>query len=241
MNLIFDFGNTMQKMAVLSSGEVIDIVAKTKIETQDVELFLQKYQPKRSILSSVVHEPSEIKDFLENRIPLLNFSHETPIPIENEYKTPNTLGCDRLACAVAAASLFPKTPMLVLQMGTCITSDFVTETGIYKGGSISLGLEMRLQALHRFSAKLPLVACKDCNILTGTTTEESILTGVIHGITDECNGLTARYRNVYPQLKIILTGGDAKLFENKIKNEIFAIDHLVMVGLDIILNYNVEN
>ena len=293
MNLVFDFGNTTQKMAAMLSGEVVDMVKKTKIEIKDIERFLEKYNPEQAILSSVVNERAEVADFLEKRIFLLKFSHKTPIPIQNEYKTPISLGTDRLACAVAAASLFPKTAVLVLQMGTCITSDFITEAGVYKGGSISPGLEMRLNALHHFSAKLPLVSCNTsdkgaCPLVKtveqavrlrslpekqrrlsglvlsgaevaevslpfgegwggvqknfiGTTTEESILTGIIYGIADETNGLIARYRNAFPALKIILTGGDAKLFENKIKNAIFVNDHLVLVGLNIILNYNVEN
>ena len=242
MNLVLDFGNTMQKMAVLSAGKVVDIVKKAKIETEDIAQFLKKYQPKQAILSSVVNETVKITDFLNKKgISLLNFSHKTAIPIQNEYKTPDTLGSDRLACAVAAASLFPNLPVLVLQMGTCITTDFVTEDGIYKGGSISLGLEMRLKALQHFSAKLPLVAYKNVDSFIGTSTEESILSGIIHGIIDECNGITARYAEAYPSLKIILTGGDAKLFENRIKNSIFAIEHLVLFGLDLILNYNLEN
>jgi type III pantothenate kinase len=242
MNLVFDLGNTTQKMAVMSSGEMLDVMVKTKIETNDITLFLKKYYPKRAILSSVVGvgDTAEIKDFLKYKIPLLHLSSKTPVPLQNGYKTLHTLGTDRLACAVAAATLFPKTSVLILQMGTCITSDFISKLGVYKGGSISPGLEMRLQALHHFSAKLPLVAYKNIEILTGTTTEESILTGVIHAIIDECNGISERYRRTYPFLKIILTGGDANLFENKIKSGIFAIDHLVMVGLDVILDYNVE-
>ena len=241
MNLVFDLGNTTQKMAVISSGKIVDIVKKAKIETKDIALFLEKYNPRHAILSSVINETAEIVDFLEKRIFLLNFSHKTAVPIQNEYKTPDTLGSDRLASAVAATVLFPKKSALILQMGTCLTSDFVTESGVYKGGSISPGLEMRLNAVHHFSAKLPLVAYKEVNSFMGTTTEESILAGIIYGIEDECNGVIARYRSIYPSLKIILTGGDAKLFENKIKNEIFAFDNLVLVGLDVILNYNVEN
>lgn len=241
MNLVFDFGNTTQKMAILSSGKILDIMKKPKIEIQDIELFLKKYDPKQAILSSVVNETAEITDFLEKRIFFLQFSHKTAIPIQNEYKTPDTLGCDRLACAVAAASLFPKKSVLILQMGTCITSDFITESGVYKGGSISPGLEMRLKALHHFSAKLPLVKYKTRESFIGTSTEESILIGIVCGIEDECNRMIERYARAFDPLKIILTGGDAKLFENKIKNEIFVIDHLVMVGLDVILNYNVEN
>lgn len=241
MNLVFDFGNTTQKMAVLAPGRVVDVVKKNSIEIEDIEVFLKKYKIKQAILSSVVNETAEIADFLTKRISLLNFSAQTAVPIQNEYKTPDTLGSDRLACAVAAASLFPKSAVLVLQMGTCITSDFITESGIYKGGSISPGLEMRLKSLHHFSAKLPLVAYKDIHFLTGTTTEESILAGIIYGIEDEINGLIARYRKAYPCLKIILTGGDAKLFENRIENDIFAIEHLVLIGLNEILNYHVEN
>jgi type III pantothenate kinase len=242
MNLVFDLGNTTQKMAVLSAGSVVDMVKTSKIKTQDIEPFLQKYNPKRAILSSVVNETAEIADFLKEKgISLLNFSYKTPIPIRNEYQTPDTLGSDRLACAVAAAAMFPNTPALVLQMGTCITSDFVTADGIYKGGSISPGLEMRFKSLHHFSAKLPLAAYKNIDFFIGTSTEESILTGIVNGIIDECNGISARYAEAYPRLKIILTGGDAKLFENRIKNAIFTNEHLVLIGLNIILNYNIDN
>lgn len=241
MNLVFDLGNTMQKMAVMSSGKVVDVLKKGKIEAKDIALFLEKYHPQQAILSSVVNETAEIVGFLEKRIPLLNFSHKTAIPIQNEYTTPETLGSDRLACAVAAASLFPQQSVLVLQMGTCITTDFITESGVYKGGSISLGLANRFTALYLSSEKLPIVSYKDFHFLTGTTTEESILAGVIYGIEDECNGVIARYRNAYPSLKIILTGGDADWFEKRIKNELFAIDNLVLIGLDVILNYHVEN
>lgn len=240
MNLVFDFGNTYQKMAILLSGEVIDIVNKPKIETQDIDFFLKKYNPQRAILSSVVGETAEVTDFLEKKISLLQLSPQTAIPLQNEYKTPETLGNDRLACAVAAASLFPQKSVLVLQMGTCITSDFVTASGVYKGGSISPGLTMRLNALHHFSAKLPLISCKNSDFLTGSTTEESILSGVMHGIEDECNGIIERYSLAYNPLEIILTGGDANRFEHKIKNKRSVINNLVLVGLDLILNYNVE-
>ena len=240
MNLIFDLGNTTQKMAVMSSGEVVDRVKKTQIEAEDIASFVERYRPQHAILSSVAGETAEIVGFLEGRMPLLTLSCRTAIPIRNEYKTPHTLGSDRLACAVAAEALFPRQSVLVLQMGTCITSDFITE-GTYLGGTISPGLEMRLNALHHFSARLPLVASSSVDFFRGTTTEESILAGIICGMEDECNGMIARYRDAYPSLKIILTGGDAKLFENRIKNEIFAIDNLVLIGLNVILNYNVEN
>ena len=241
MNLVFDFGNTYQKMAVMSLGEVIVFVKKSKIGKRDIELFFKKYNPSQAILSSVIDKTEAIEDFVKNKIPFLKFSNKTPIPIENEYKSPQTLGADRLACAVAAQSLFLGQPVLVIQMGTCITSDFITKSGIYKGGSISPGLQMRLNSFNHFSAKLPLVKYKNTEQITGTTTEESILVGVIRGIEDECIGIINRYINAFDNLKIILTGGDAKLFENRIKNEIFAIDNLVLIGLNIILNYNAEN
>jgi len=244
MNLIFDLGNTMQKMAIMSSGKVIEIVKKPKITTKDIAKIIGKHSPTQAILSSVVDETEEITNFFKKRIPLLHFSHATPIPIQNAYKTPHTLGTDRLAGAVAAASLFPKQSTLVLQTGSCITSDFISEAGTYKGGNISPGLEMRLYALYHFSAKLPLVEYKNVNSFIGTSTKDSILTGVVRGIEDECNGIVERYINTFNPLKVILTGGDAKKFEskirNKIRNRLFVIDNLVLIGLDVILNYNVE-
>jgi len=168
----------------------------------------------------------------------LELSHSLKLPITIDYKTPNTLGKDRIAGAVGAQSLFLKENILIIDAGTCITYDVVEANGTYIGGSISPGMLMRFKSLNNFTHKLPLVPYREFNELTGKTTEESILSGVISGIAFEMHGFINGYLEKYSSLKIILTGGDAVYFEKTLKNDIFVNSNIVLIGLKEILNYN---
>jgi type III pantothenate kinase len=207
----------------------------------DIVAVGKKYKIEHVILSSVVNDTQEIEKYLAEKYTFVKLSEQTPLPVKNAYKTQHTLGSDRLACAVAAQHYFPNEHVLVLQLGTCITSDFITDEGVYMGGSISPGMEMRFKALHHFAGKLPLVEYQNIDYVTGKTTQESILSGVVNGITAECNYLIENYKSEYPCLKVIVTGGDLKAFENAIKGEFVAFANLVISGLDLILYYNVES
>ena len=240
MNLVFDFGNTYQKVAVVADGEILYLTSKPCIELQQIKEICEQYQIKNVILSSVIHHNEEIDNYLSTNYNFIRFSSNTSVPVKNNYKTTSSLGSDRLACAVAAHHFFNEDDVLILQLGTCITSDFITKDGVYEGGSISPGFDMRFTSLHHFSAKLPLVEYKDIDFIIGSSTEESILSGVINGIMAECNYIIEQYRNTYPHLKIILTGGNVKKVEGTIKGKILAFPHLVISGLDLILNYNVK-
>jgi type III pantothenate kinase len=240
MNLILDFGNTYKKIAVTSERKIIYFTAQSHIGIDVVVSIGKEYDIKNAILSSVVNDTQNIEEYLEEKYTFIKLSETTPLPIQNAYKTKHTLGSDRLACAVAAHNLFSGENVLVLQLGTCITSDFITDEGIYTGGSISPGMEMRFNALHHFSEKLPLVKYQSIDYITGKTSEESILSGVINGIIAECNYLIANYKLNYPHLKVVITGGNLKEFADAIKNDITTFPNLVISGLDLILYYNVE-
>ena len=241
MNLILDFGNTYKKMAVVFQKEILYLTAQQRIEIKDIAEIEANYEIKNVILSSVVHHTEEIEDYLGKKYRFIKLSKETKIPVKNAYRTENTLGSDRLACAAAAHDFFPQENVLILQMGTCLTSDFVTKEGVYMGGSISPGMDMRFGALHHFCDKLPLIEHKNIDFITGKSTEESILSGVINGIIAECNYVIDCYKAKYAPLKIILTGGNAKDFQSTIKSDAFAFSNLVIFGLDRILDYNVKN
>ncbi len=240
MNLILDFGNTYQKAAVVAEGEIIYLLSESCIDMKIIQIIRKQYKIKNAILSSVVHHDKNIDAYLSNNYNFIHLSPETPTPLEKSYKTSQTLGSDRMACAVAAHHFFKENDVLIIQLGTCITSDFVTKDGVYKGGSISPGLDMRFASLHHFSAKLPLIEYREIDYITGSSTEESILSGVINGIAAECNYLIEQYKEKYPLLKIILTGGSLKKIENTIKSEIITFPNLVISGLDLILNHNVK-
>jgi type III pantothenate kinase len=140
----------------------------------------------------------------------------------------------------SAAQLFPQEDVLVIDAGTAVTYDLMTSDGCYQGGSISPGILMRYKALHTFTERLPLLSPEGQPELTGRDTAGSIHSGVINGLVSEVEGIVNEYLRVFPRLKIILTGGDHNYFDKRLKVKTFAAPNLVLEGLNIILNYNLE-
>ena len=240
-HLTIDIGNTLQKAAVFSEdGKMLFFCDKEHLTEEDLLPVIEEFSVTHSILSSVGESAEILANFLKKTTNLLVFSHKTSLPICIKYKTPETLGLDRIANAVAANALFPNENVLSIQAGTCLVMDFVTKDAEYLGGSIAPGLEMRFSALHHFTKRLPLVKKQKINYFIGKTTEESIRSGVLNGIADEINGAIERYREQFGELKIILTGGNKNDLENSIKSTIFAAPNLVLNGLHKILTFNAK-
>ena len=139
---------------------------------------------------------------------------------------------------VAAHFLYPNRNVLVIDAGTCITYDLINKNEEYFGGSISPGLTIRFNALHTFTGKLPLVSHRNYYELAGNDTETSILSGVINGFLFEVDSVIDSYRDRYDDLKVLVCGGDYQFLADRLKNSIFAIPELVLVGLNEILDYN---
>lgn len=236
MNLIIDIGNTLVKLAVFEQDRMIDFKIEQEISDEKINQFISNYTIKSAIISSVrVDEEFEVL----KKYNLLTLSHSTPLPLKNCYQTPQTLGLDRLAAVVGSAIQFPDNDVLTIDMGTCITFDFLTAKKEYLGGSISPGFEMRFKALHHFTEKLPLIEYdKNQNNITGDSTVSSINSGVYNGVRNEIEGTIKQYMVQYSNLKIIVTGGDEKRFDLEPKNRIFADEFLVLKGLNEILKYN---
>jgi type III pantothenate kinase len=239
-NLILDFGNTNVKIAIVNNTEQLYFSTKEILNVSVIFKLKKKYEFQNIIISSVIDIDEELENYLQSNYKVIKLSYTTPIPIRNDYKTTLTLGYDRIACAVAAHHLFPDSHCLVIQMGSCITYDFINKKGTYLGGGISPGLLMRFKTLHFYTEKLPLITYKPISFLIGDTTDNSILSGVIHGIINESNGFIKKYKNEYKELKIIVTGGDMSKFEKELSDEVVAYPNLVLFGLSLILNYNVK-
>lgn len=238
--LILDQGNTLTKIALFDHDAFMWIRYFNKLSVHDVEqLELDKINITAGIISSVSVDACSLLPILPD-INWLILDHNTPVPLVNRYHTPETLGKDRLAGAVAASKLFPESDVLVIDAGTAITYDIVTRNKEYLGGSISPGLAIRFKGLHTFTGKLPLIEAIPFNEITGYDTRESILSGVINGTRLEIDGFIREYKEKYPELVIILTGGDAIYFDKKLKSNIFAFPNLVIDGLKLILHYNLE-
>lgn len=237
MNLVIDHGNTRGKAALFDGDQ---LVHKTTFkEVNDLVQWLAPYPVQHLLLGSVNAEGSEIANSTQHRGQTLHLNHQLPLPINIRYLTPETLGVDRIAGACGAAHLFPDTPVLVIDTGTCVNYEFVDSERNYHGGAISPGLRMRFQSVHHFTARLPLVTPADDPPLTGRSTEECIRSGIQNGMVEEIKGTITRYQTKYPQLRVVLCGGDAAFFENYLKPTIFVAPDLVLMGLNRILQHNV--
>jgi type III pantothenate kinase len=241
MELILDFGNTHRKLALFDAGKLLLAENHREITLEIIAQFVEGHPGITScILSSVIQHSEEIPVYLKQKFLFIGLDQHTPIPIINKYETNNSLGKDRLAAAVAGATTFPGNNVLVICAGTALTFDFVNEQGEYLGGSISPGMQMRFNALHTFTDKLPLLSYQEPAGLIGSNTLMSILSGVINGMIAEIEGISLRYQEKYPGLKIILSGGDLNYFVKPLKISIFALPNIVIHGLQQILSFNVN-
>ena len=241
MKLIIDVGNSFAKSAIFDDSEIVELNKSTDFSVQDVSKLLDKYKLINSaIFSSVRKNTEKLELFLAQKLHFISLDSKTPLPFTNLYATAETLGKDRVAAVAGAQSLAPHQDVLVIDAGTSITYDLLTAKGEYLGGGISPGLQMRFDALHTLTSKLPLIEAEYKNEinLIGNSTKKSILTGVQNGVLQEVDGIIGRYKSDFPGLKIIICGGDNKYFDKYLKNNIFAAPNLVLQGLMKILQFN---
>ena len=198
-------------------------------------------QMTQAILSSVKPVEDEILQFLSGNFDLfIELDHRTELPIENLYETPETLGKDRLAAAVGASELFPDQNLLIIDAGTAITYDLVSEKNEFIGGNISPGLQMRFKALNYFTGKLPLVSYSDEFQHIGRNTTDAIRAGVQNGILYEIAQTIELFNKNYQNLQIVMTGGDSIFFDKKLNYSIFVHFNITLIGLNRILEHNAK-
>lgn len=235
LNLIVDIGNTRIKTGVFDKNDLIE--KRTFKDLAALHEFLKGKNFDNSIVSSVAaKEPPALP--VNNKQIQLRSSIDLPIKIS--YDTPNTLGVDRIAAACGAYQLFPGRNCLVIDMGTCITYDFVSASGVYEGGAIAPGVKMRFKAMKSFTARLPLVEPTANAPLTGKSTITSMQSGVMNGVLEEIKGFISRYKTQHAELTTVACGGDIAFFENNVKPSIFVAPDLVLIGLNRILLHHIN-
>ena len=240
IRLTVDIGNTNIKAGIFNDVNLQEVFVFDIEKKQELQKIIDTYSPSKSILSNVGFEDMEIEKMLSTQTHFIKLSDQTKLPFSNNYQTPETLGMDRVAAVAGATHFFSNTNCLIIDLGTCITYDFITAGEIYLGGAISPGLQMRLNALHHFTQKLPQLTFKEINEFVGTSTESSILSGVFYGILGEISETIFRYEQRYGAVQVITCGGDSSLFDKHIKRNIFAAPFLVLFGLNKILTINVH-
>jgi type III pantothenate kinase len=238
INLVIDIGNTFTKVAVFDNRIISELQVFEHFDAGSLQKYLSGKKINNAIISSVDREIGDMEYVIEGHCKYFRFSAGIPTRVINHYKTPQTLGLDRLAAVIGAEAILPLKNSLVIDAGSCITYDFIDSNRNYYGGSISPGIAMRFQSMNAFTDRLPLIS-SDTSFTAayGTDTRSSMLAGVQFGVWSEALGFIQSYISQYPDLRIILCGGDVKFFDTRLKNSIFAHavktePNLVLIGLN---------
>ena len=239
MNLVVDIGNNFFKLGIFeNSNLVFSFFDKNDKIDVEIEKIIRSYSKITSALISNVSS-IEINDILNKlNIKIYELDSTFIFPFKLNYKTPESLGNDRLALAAAATILFPNSNNLVIDAGTCITIDFIDNNNHFIGGSISPGVKMRYDSLNHYTANLPLLKNENNFNYPGDSTNASIHAGIIGGVSNEINGFIKQINSRNDKVNVILTGGDAKILSKTLKITIFANQNFILEGLNSILNLN---
>jgi type III pantothenate kinase len=238
VTLCFDFGNTRKKVAVFDGAVLREAIQLADDHEDTITELLRRYQPQKSILSSVIaHDPS-LERILGSATQFHKLDHTTKLSFTTPVGKPATIGADRLAICAAAVHYYPGMNNLIIALGSCITYNFINANHAFLGGGISPGLAMRLGSLHQHTALLPLVAPSVDVPLIGYDTNTNILSGVLLGMALEMDGFIDLYKDRYDNFNVVLTGGDIPYLAAHLKNKIFADPDLIYKGLYAISEVN---
>ena len=233
-NFVIDIGNSRIKSSEVQG----DLILKSKTWDRLESLVKALPKNKNTIVCSVKHDSEQITDIFGDDV--FVFNEHSKLPIRINYDTPQTLGRDRIASAVGAHYLFPSEDLLIIDAGSCITYDLLINNS-FEGGLISPGFKMRLKAMHEMTGQLPDVIQQSDQYeweLIGKSTATGMISGAKNGMKNEINGIVSRLKEKYASLRILMTGGDAVLFESNVKGSIFVRSNLVPLGLNQILINN---
>ena len=243
-NLVIDIGNTNSKIAVFKSRTLVHFELQAKLDSRRIAELLDLFKVDSSTVSSVSEEQAAVIALLKARTQYIEFSTRINPGIKNNYKTLSTLGLDRWAKVIAAQRFYPAEAVFMIDAGTCITYDLLNREAEYNGGSISLGIRMRFQALQHFTGRLPLVEWKneETTIPEGSDTNKAIQNGVLQGVVNEVAGFIADQFHKDNKVKVLITGGDAPFFMNQLKGCNFADQvihepYLVLKGLNEVIAF----
>lgn len=239
MFLGVDIGNTRTKIAVYEKDKIQEVIFSSteNFHEKILEITSKSSFQTEIIISSVGYLKEEQLIFLKNNFSVRMISHKNPFPFNNLYGTPETLGIDRMVLASGASLMYPNENVLVIDAGTCITYDFISNKNEYLGGAISPGFDLRYKSLNDYTAKLPRLHFEGKANLIGKSTSESIQSGIVNGIIQEIDGIIDLYKQKNDTLTIILTGGDANFLSMQLKNSIFVHSFFLLESLNRLHHY----
>ena len=244
MNLTIDIGNTRVKSAVFEGKNLLEVKAfdKSAFEEEVRGLFNRNPNIRQAIISSVAEAASDYESVLTDHVRVFQLDQNLSLNFSSKYDDTSKLGADRKALIAAAVTIYPAQDVLVIDMGSCVTYDVVDRSGLHRGGGISPGWQMRLNAMHTFTGRLPQLSTFEDTTerkeVTGTNTHQSMLNSTYYGLLAEIDQRIDHYKSEFSDLTVILTGGDAQSFSVRLKNRIFAHSNFLLEGLNALLEHN---
>ena len=240
-SLIIDQGNTRTKAAIFINGQIEKISEYDYITFKILITLKKEYDVDKCILSTVRKvDKEEFEEYKSLFDKFIFLDSTVKLPVKVSYSTPETLGADRLAAVVGASEQISCEPVIVIDAGTAITYDFLDEKGVFQGGNIAPGVNLRFKSLKDYTGALPLVEKEGETTDIGKSTKTAIRNGVVNGVIYEIEGFINTIKATHPSVLVFLTGGDSNYLSEKLKCPIFVDNNLVLKGLNRILNYNVE-
>lgn len=238
-SLALDIGNTRTKLGLFRENKPVEQAIWTQWALEDLTAFGKQAGVDCMIVSSVAEVDEVLVEGLREEFKVLELTHQTPLPFRNDYKTPQTLGKDRIAAVAGAQVLYPGENCLIIDCGTCIKYDLLKAEGIYPGGNIAPGATMRIKAMHHFTARLPEVDRVMPDDFIGSSTETALQNGALRGAVLEMEGFVHLFRQKTGTLRVILSGGDADFFYPHLNITDMVLEpELVLIGLNNILTFN---
>ncbi|MBP3737892.1 MAG: type III pantothenate kinase [Muribaculaceae bacterium] len=240
-HLCIDCGNTRIKAAVFEGEKLVASVVTDYDDLTPLVAMARRARPQAALMASTSHGSAQVTEVLGGELPckLQELDHTTPMPLDIAYRTPSTLGRDRMATAVGAWAEYPGCNLLVVDAGTCITLDVVLASGSLLGGNIAPGVTMRLQAMHEHTSRLPLVELDGDVPLVAYDTTTALRSGAVLGAAAQIDLMAAQLKGTLGQLKVMLTGGDAQLLaQHLVTDSVDVVDDLLLRGMNTIIMYN---
>ena len=243
--LVIDHGNTRVKGAVYAGGNEVESVSLEGDGTEPLLELAERHSVCRAIYAGTARDNARLIETLDRMLPsgCLMLTASLPLPLRIDYRTPLTLGADRIAAAVGARTLTAAKNIMVVDAGTCITQDIV-KGDAFLCGNISPGVDMRFKAMHEHSARLPYEHLTTDSIPDypfGYDTVTALRCGVAAGLVGEVITAYRTAQQLYGSVALVITGGDGPILSQLIDE--FDISHIssqdvVMLGLLKILQYN---
>lgn len=238
--LVVDIGNSRIKIGKFISDELKEVKEYFRDELNDCLKYLKDYRNVDTIVSSTWIKEKEFIESaeLKEAITVHNGLH---YPIRFTYNQIWSLGKDRIAGAVAAHKLCSGKHNIIIDMGSCVTYDFVEKSGVHLGGMISPGLNMRFKSMHEMTARLPLVSFSDKRDFIADNTYDALHSGGKMGLKLEIEGFIRELKQLYSEVHVYVTGGDAQLLNSILPEDVDVDEDLILKGLKEILDWNDKN